>query len=186
MLTLKSRITEGPVCRGRLKTNVMKQLKKIIEYAELSESELSAEDLMLVNNAKCATSASYSPFSHFSVGAAVLLANGEVVKGCNQENDAFPSGLCAERTAIFSAGAQFPDIPITAIAIAAFSDGDFLDDPITPCGACAQVMFQVERKFADSNLKLKIILYGKKRTFILNSVESLLPFSFKLDSDIKK
>lgn len=155
----------------------MKTLQHIISYEELAPNELSADVLSLIEEAKKATEASYSPFSHFQVGAAARLQNGAVVRGCNQENDAYPSGLCAERTALFAAGAQYPDVPVLQLAIAAQTGGAFIDEPITPCGGCAQVLLQTEMR---SKTPLHIYLYGKNRVLHLTGVKSILPFAFTL------
>lgn len=155
----------------------MKQLVKTICYEALSTSELTSVEQALVNSARNATKGSYSPYSHFAVGAAVLLDDGTVVLGANQENGAYPSGLCAERTALFSAGANYPNRKVVAIAIAAFTNGAFLDEPITPCGACAQVMAETETR---AGKPLNILLYGEKCTYRLTGVNSILPFAFSL------
>lgn len=155
----------------------MKQLEKTIKYDALDEIDFSEEERLLVAAAKEATKGSYSPYSHFSVGAAVLLDNGVVVKGANQENGAYPSGLCAERTALFAAGANYPENKVLAIAIAAYTEGDFLKDPITPCGSCAQVMAETESRAGQP---MKIILYGSRCSYRLSGVSSILPFAFSL------
>ena len=155
----------------------MRQLVKTIKYEALDESDFSAEERMLVDAAKEAVKGSYSPYSHFSVGAAVLLDNGVVVRGANQENGAYPSGLCAERTALFAAGANYPEQKVVAIAIAAFTNGSFLQEPITPCGSCAQVMAETE---ARAGQPMKIILYGTNGSYRIGGVGSILPFAFSL------
>ncbi|MBO4333929.1 MAG: cytidine deaminase [Paludibacteraceae bacterium] len=155
----------------------MRQLVKTIKYEVLDEADFSAEERMLVDAAKEAVKGSYSPYSLFAVGAAVLLDNGVVVRGANQENGAYPSGLCAERTALFAAGANYPEQKVVAIAIAAFSNGAFLQEPITPCGSCAQVMAETE---ARAGLPMKILLYGANGSYRINGVGSILPFAFSL------
>mgnify|MGYP001331035435 CR=1 FL=1 len=117
---------------------------KIYDYNELSDA-----DRQLMDAAREATQRSYAPYSHFSVGAAARLANGTVVTGTNQENAAYPSGLCAERTTLFYANSQYPDQAVETLAIAARNERDFLDDPIPPCGACRQVM--LKQKNASNN-----------------------------------
>ena len=112
---------------------------KIYDYSELSDA-----DRQLIDSAREATQRSYAPYSHFSVGAAARLADGTVVTGTNQENAAYPSGLCAERTTLFYANSQYPDQAVETLAIAARNERDFLDDPIPPCGACRQVMLETE------------------------------------------
>ena len=153
----------------------MKALRKTINYIALQFHELSDDEKELVEKAKAATLSTYSPYSHFGVGAAVRLGNGEVVTGANQENVAFPSGLCAERTALFAAGASFPDQKVTKIAIAARHAGSIIESPITPCGACCQVMLESEKR---AGAPLTIYLHGKNVTYKLTGVQSLLPFSF--------
>lgn len=159
----------------------MKQMKIEINYDFVSESELSKEDLELVNRAKEATKNSYANYSHFNVGAALRLENGDIIIGANQENAAFPSGLCAERTAVFAAQAQHPDQPIEALAIAAKNVNGFIKEPISPCGPCRQVILEVEDRYKKP---VRIILYGTDGIYIIKSVKDLLPFSF-VDANMK-
>lgn len=116
----------------------------------------------------------YSIYSHFSVGAAVLMDNGEIVIGSNQENVAYPSGMCAERTAIYYAGTIYAGIDIKAIAIAAFNKGEQTNDIISPCGACRQVMAEVIKRYGKD---FDVIMIGKERTVQIKA-SGLLPFSF--------
>lgn len=143
---------------------------KIYEYEELN-----AADRELLDAARQATYRSYAPYSHFSVGAAARLANNIIVTGTNQENAAYPSGLCAERTTLFYANAQYPDQPVETLAIAARTEKDFIDSPIPPCGACRQVMLETEQRF---NRPMRIMLYGKKEIYVMEGVGTLLPLSF--------
>ena len=122
-----------------------------------------------------AISGSYAPYSNFNVGAAVMLEDGEIIKGSNQENAAYPSGLCAERTALFYAGANRTDKAITAIAIAAGQNGVLCNSPATPCGACRQVMAQYQLK---GGKPMKVILVGSEKTWVFDKVEDLLPLIF--------
>jgi cytidine deaminase len=123
--------------------------------------------------------AAYAPYSHFNVGAAVLLANGKIVKGNNQENASYPVGLCAERVAIFSAGANYPGIPVEAIAVIATSDHFHLDRPVPPCGACRQAIAEYEHRY---NKKIKMIMAGETGKVLLSeSIENLLPYQFNAD-----
>lgn len=139
-------------------------------------SELSDADRVLVDTARRATYRAYAPYSHFSVGAAILLSNGETVSGSNQENAAFPSGLCAERTAAFYAHSTYPDARFVTIAISARgTDGTALAAPIAPCGACRQVLLEYETLAGQD---VKVILDGKEEIFIIPSVRSLLPVAF--------
>ena len=143
------------------------------EYA--SVDELSAHDRILAEAAIEAVATSYAPYSNFNVGAAVRFNDGEIVKGSNQENAAYPSGMCAERTALFYASASRPGVPMNALAIAAAQNGELLKDPVTPCGACRQVMIQYQLK---SGNPMEIILIGANRIWKFANVESLLPFVF--------
>lgn len=138
--------------------------------------ELTPEQRMLVDRAREATFRSYAPYSEFNVGAAVLLSDGEIVEGSNQENAAFPSGLCAERTACFYAHSRFPDARFVAIAIAARDkDGEFVAQPIPPCGACRQALLEYE---ALSGRPVQVLLAGRDKVLIVESVSALLPLSF--------
>ncbi len=157
----------------------MEKFKVCIDYVVLQDEELNEQDRILVQRAKDATYNSYSPYSHFSVGAAVRIANGEVYSGSNQENAAFPSGLCAERCVLFYAHAQYPEEVVETIAIAArHSDGRFAEGPISPCGACRQVLAETEYR---NKKPLRILLYGTRGTLVFENVESLLPFMFTDD-----
>ena len=147
-----------------------------IAYQEYdSLSELHPEDLTLATAAIEAVESSYAPYSNFNVGAAVMYEDGGIVKGSNQENAAYPSGICAERTALFYASAQCPDKPITALAIAAKQNGELCANPVAPCGACRQVMIQYQIKGGQP---IKIILIGAEKILKFDRVESLLPFVF--------
>ena len=141
--------------------------------------ELNADQKMLIEKAKSQANNAYAPYSGFRVGAAVLLANGEVFGGNNQENAAYPSGLCAERVAMFYANAQYPDVPVTTIAIAAFTAGGFLADPVTPCGSCRQVLIETESRYGKD---ITVLLYGTKNTSVLGNVKQLLPLRFEKSS----
>ena len=147
---------------------------KVYQYDELNEADRS-----LMKTAMEATARSYAPYSHFSVGAAALLNNGTIVTGTNQENAAYPSGLCAERTTLFYANSQYPDQAVETLAIAARNERDFLDDPIPPCGACRQVMLETEKRFKQP---MRILLFGKKGIYEMKSVGALLPLSFDASS----
>lgn len=154
----------------------MKNITINISVCIKQDNELSQQDLLLVNQAKEATFRSYAPYSHFYVGAAVLLSNGVIVTGSNQENAAYPSGTCAERTTVFYANSQYPDQSITKIAVAARgTDGNFLTGPIPPCGACRQVLIEYEKK---GGCNIEVMLYGTAGTYCLQSVKDLLPLTF--------
>jgi len=143
------------------------------EYESLAQ--LDAEDKDLAQAAVEATAQSYAPYSNFNVGAAVLFEDGVVVKGANQENAAYPSGLCAERTALFYASASRPDKAMTAIAIAAGQNGELCKNPATPCGACRQVMAQYQTK---SGRPMRVLLIGAERIWRFEKVDDLLPLIF--------
>ena len=143
------------------------------EYESLAQ--LDAEDKDLAQAAIEATAQSYAPYSNFNVGAAVLFEDGVVVKGANQENAAYPSGLCAERTALFYASASRPDKAMTAIAIAAGQNGELCKNPATPCGACRQVMAQYQTK---SGRPMRVLLIGAERIWRFEKVDDLLPLIF--------
>ena len=148
---------------------------RIYDYEELSEA-----DRELIDKAKEATQTSYAPFSKFCVGAAARLANNIIVTGTNQENAAYPSGLCAERTTLFYANSQYPDQAVETLAIAARNErGEFLEEPIPPCGACRQVMLETEKRFKRP---MRILLSGEKGIYELRSVGALLPLSFDASS----
>jgi len=137
--------------------------------------ELEAKDRILAQAAIDAMNGAYAPYSHFHVGASVRLSNGEIVIGANQENAAFPSGLCAERTAMFSAGARFPQEDICSIALVGGFDGNITEHPATPCGACRQVMAQYQSK---SGKPISVIMIGKEEILKFEKVDDILPFIF--------
>lgn len=138
--------------------------------------ELPDADREVVDAARAATANSYAIYSHFNVGAAVRLANGIIVSGSNQENAAYPSGLCAERTTLFWANSQYPTQPVEVLAIAARNEQGELATPIPPCGACRQVILETEKRFSKA---MRIILYGAKECYVIeDGVKALLPLSF--------
>jgi len=153
----------------------MKQLCIKTNLSSYTWDELSEQDQHLLNLAKEMTQKSYSPYSHFQVGAVALLADGTIVKGSNQENAAYPSGLCAERTTLFAANANYPNVPVVALAVACFMQGHFTANPSAPCGACRQVMLETEHRF---NTPMRVLLYGEKTTFVLDKASDLLPICF--------
>lgn len=152
-----------------------KEIRIIYHEAE-GINELTEEMCELVMEARKISDKAYSPYSGFSVGAAVRLANGKIITGNNQENAAYPSGLCAERTALFYANANFPEVPVEAIAISAHNARGIVKEPVKPCGSCRQVMLETEIRFTN---KIKIILDGQKSVYIIDGVDSILPMSFK-------
>ncbi len=153
----------------------MRTLDFTIQAQACSFAELTSEQQLLVERAKENTKRSYSPYSHFSVGAAILLADGTIVNGANQENAAYPSGLCAERTAMFYANAEHPNTPVKAIAIACADANGFIAQAGAPCGSCRQVLLETEHRFQQD---IEIILYGTEETLIFPSAKSLMPYCF--------
>lgn len=148
-----------------------------VKYREYNLNELSDSEKDLLLNADEATKKSYSPYSHFRVGAAILFEDGSIIRGNNQENAAYPSGLCAERVALFYASANYPDKKVISIAVTAKSKEIDIFEPVTPCGACRQVMLEYEEKQKDS---ISILLKGEGDTvYKLETVRSLLPLSFE-------
>jgi len=155
----------------------MKEKKIELSFISAQLSELSEKEQQLVDNAKSALKTAYAPYSGFLVGASVLLENGEIINGSNQENVAYPSGLCAERVALFYAGARYPDIKVKTIAVSVLSKNFEVNDVVSPCGACRQVMAEYEDKQEQS---IKVILHSPTdEVLIANTVEDLLPFMFK-------
>ena len=153
----------------------MKEINLVTKIRVYSYSELSETDKNLVDLAKNATQRAYAPYSRFNVGAALLLENGAVITGSNQENVAFPSGTCAERTTCFYAHSSYPGVRFVKLAIAAFHNGAFTPHPVSPCGACRQVLAEYEKLGGE---KLEIILYGDKEIYVLSEVADLLPLIF--------
>ncbi|MBR0523697.1 MAG: cytidine deaminase [Prevotella sp.] len=150
------------------------ELKSVIKVCQMDE--LSAEEKHIVEMAIEATNRSYAPYSKFHVGAAVLLDNGVELAGCNQENAAYPSGLCAERTALFYAGAQYPEVGVSLLAIAARgTDGELTEEPTGPCGSCRQVIIESETRAGHP---IRILLYGRKYVYVIEGIRPLMPLTF--------
>ena len=138
--------------------------------------DLPKEDFELLKLAKKAVKSAYAPYSQFFVGAAILLENGKISIGNNQENAAYPSGLCAERVAIFHASAKYPNIPIKKIAVSVASKTQIINEPVSPCGGCRQVISEYEMKY-DS--PISIIMSGETgQIYVSDSIENLLPIMF--------
>lgn len=147
---------------------------EIEEYRTLKE--LPEADVVLLQKAKEALKGSYAPYSEFHVGAAALLENGEFVLGSNQENTAYPSGLCAERVALFHAQSAFPGVPVLALAITAQCDHFVTTDPITPCGSCRQVISEVEKRQQN---RIRVVMKGEKGIIqAVEGIDQLLPLLF--------
>lgn len=149
------------------------EIKIQVEYRLINE--LSDSERELIEAAKKATDNSYSPYSHFRVGAALRLSDGRIAIGANQENAAFPSGLCAERSAIFAAQSNWPEQSIESIAIAARNENGFVAVPVSPCGSCRQVMLEMEERYKHP---IRVLLYGTQGVHVINSVKDLLPLCF--------
>ena len=154
------------------------ELKSTVWLAQYDE--LKEEDRSLVDLAKEATHRAYAPYSHFHVGAALRTEGGHLVTGNNQENAAYTNGICAERNTIFAAQNLYPDEAIVSLAIAAFNDNDYTISPVSPCGACRQVMVEIEARYKKP---IRILLYGKNGTYILEKgVKTLMPLQFDPDA----
>lgn len=154
----------------------MKELEIKPTILEVQMEELTDTERELIELAIEGTNRSYAPYSNFNVGAAILLKNGVKLIGCNQENAAFPAGICAERAAIFAAGAQYPDQPITMLAITARNkEGKLIDVPASPCGPCRQVIIETETRFKQP---VRILLYGTKCVYVMDGIKNLMPLSF--------
>jgi len=154
-----------------------------IHFTEFSSAdELEIKYKHLIEKAKDAAQRAYAPYSSFFVGAAVMLANGEIVEGNNQENAAYPSGLCAERVALFYANSLYPNTSVQAIAICAFSNGKLTSEPVPPCGSCRQVLVESETRF---NTPINIFLAGQNKIIKIESASELLPFNFNKEMLLK-
>jgi cytidine deaminase len=143
---------------------------KVCSWDELTDAQQS-----LISEAKQMTAQSYSPYSHFRVGAAARLEGGVVVKGSNQENAAYPSGLCAERTTLFAANANYPDRAVESLAIACRRGELFTAKPGAPCGSCRQVMIETEHRYGRP---MEVLLYGEDEIYVIESAQDLMPLGF--------
>jgi cytidine deaminase len=155
----------------------MKEINIETHFSEFENlNELSIEDQNLMLQAVNIRKKAYAPYSKFRVGAALLLENGEVILGSNQENAAYPSGLCAERVAIFHAGANYPDVKILKIAITATSDFKSNTTPIPPCGSCRQSIAEYE---FNQDAPIEILFMGETgMIYKSKSIKNLLPLAF--------
>lgn len=155
---------------------VRKREIKVLYYEYDNTSDLNPEEQKLLKTSSAAALNAYAPYSGFKVGAALMLEDGTVITGNNQENAAYPSGLCAERVATFTAGAQYPNRKIKSIAITAHSDNIKITFPVPPCGACRQVLAEYEKRYKCS---IKVILQGETgKILTVDSVAELLPLVF--------
>ncbi|MBR1415998.1 MAG: cytidine deaminase [Prevotella sp.] len=154
----------------------MRELQIQPHIMDCQMDELSDAEQQLLRQAIEATGRSYAPHSHFHVGAALQLEDGTVLPGCNQENAAFPAGLCAERSALFAAGAQYPDVAPVMLAIAARNPaGELTPEPVSPCGTCRQVIIETETRYRRP---LRLLLYGANRVYVMDGISNLMPLSF--------
>lgn len=162
-----------------MKKIIMKdiELKTVIQVCKIEE--LSEEVRHLVGKAITATENSYSPYSKFRVGAAVRLEDGTEIMGANQENAAFAVTMCAERSAIFNAQSNHPELAICEIAIAACNVNGLTKEPVSPCGSCRQVLLEMEQRYKRN---IKIYLCGKDEVYVVDSIKDLMPLSFIDDS----
>ena len=156
---------------------MMTKKKRECEYIEVNQLDtLDEQDIKLIEKAKEASKTAYAPYSKFHVGAAVLLDNGEIILGSNQENAAYPSGLCAERVALFYCGANYPEIPVKDIAIVALGKSNIITDkPVPPCGACRQVIVETAGRFKQT---IRLLLVGKESVIEIKDANDLLPLLF--------
>ena len=160
----------------------MKEITFQIKFTEYGATDqLIESDYGLIIKAREAAKNAYAPYSGFRVGAAVQLGNGLIVTGNNQENAAYPSGLCAERTALFYASGQYPNVPILAMAVSTLNGSDVPSEIAKPCGACRQVMAEYED---ISGQPLRVILDSADKIMVINGIDNLLPFRFKKE-DVK-
>lgn len=152
---------------------------RVFVYEYESVSELAEGDQKLIREARQIAENAYAPYSGFNVGAALLLENGEIIKGNNQENAAFTPGMCAERVALFYANSAYPGLPVKTLAVTASNKHGVLEDSVKPCGSCRQAILETEVRF---NQPIRIILDGKNKIQVFEGVENLLPFAFKPDA----
>jgi len=157
----------------------MESFEIITKIRIYSLQECSEEKKVLIEKAKNAALSAYAAYSNYHVGAAVLLEDGTIVTGNNQENAAYPSGLCAERTALFYANSRYPELAVKTIAIAAYNKGQFTPDICSPCGSCRQVLVEVENRYGKP---VEIIMYGEKHIYEVDSIRDLLQLSFGKES----
>lgn len=157
----------------------MKKRDLTIPIVEKSLEELSEIERELIKEAQRVAQEAYAPYSKFRVGAAVRLESGKIVSGSNQENAAYPSGLCAERTALFYAGAQYPDDPVTALAVVAFKEDGSQATVAAPCGSCRQVILESATRYEHP---FRVLLAGPRDVLIVEDCRDLLPIGFDASS----
>lgn len=155
-----------------------KEELKIIYYSYKDQGELTGNRPALIEQAREASRKAWAPYSGFRVGAALELENGAIISGNNQENVAYPSGLCAERVALFYASSQYPGVAVKKLAIAAYSGQHFTEKPVYPCGDCRQVLMEHEHR---TGKKMEVIMFGEKEIKVVKSAADLLPLPFDYD-----
>ncbi|PWV49749.1 cytidine deaminase [Chitinophaga sp. S165] len=154
--------------------------KHSFEYQSFQDSAaLPTADLRLLEEAREVTGQAYAPYSNFYVGAAILLANGIVVRGTNQENASFPAGICAERVALSTAASLYPGVPILTIAVSYHNPSGSNDTPISPCGICRQTLSEYEGRQQQS---IRVIMSGQTgKVFVIQTIRHLLPLGFSAE-----
>ena len=150
--------------------------ESVVEWTSLRYDELNTVELELAGRAKRHALQAYAPYSGFKVGAALLLSNGEVIGGSNQENAAYPSGLCAERVALFSAATQYPEAAPVQMAVIAMTNGEIIAGPVSPCGGCRQTFEEVRKRYGCD---FELLLCGKDKVIKISS-SALMPLAFHL------
>ena len=154
----------------------MKEEEIRILFTEYNDiKELSADDRKVAEASLEAAKKAYAPYSEFKVGAAILLSDGTIVRGANVENAAYPSGSCAEKTALSYTVSNFPELHSVTISIAAMSGDNLTDEPVPPCGNCRQMLLEEEQRLGR---EIRIILVGSKRVIVLKSSGALMPLQF--------
>lgn len=153
-----------------------RRIVRNVEIEVLGYDDLSKEERQLCSVAEKVRLDAYAPYSNFLVGAALELSNKVILTGNNQENAAYPSGLCAERVALFFAGANYPNVSPLRMAIAAsHHNASVLEEPAAPCGSCLQALQEYESRFGGL---LEILLLGKSEVWKVQGLHNLLPFAF--------
>lgn len=170
---MKSKPLREPCC------GAMQPREQVLRYRVYDGlTSLPAAYVELARAAVSACAGSYAPYSSYHVGAAVRLDSGVVVLGANQENAAYPSGLCAERVALFSAFAQHPGAELTMLAVAAMRDGALVECVVTPCGACRQVLLEY---CSRSDRAVPVIMVARQQAVVVDDARELLPLAFELE-----
>lgn len=157
----------------------MKEYNIYISACVAKQWELTVEEQELIKEAVNAAQTSYSPYSHFAVGAALKIDTGEIIKGSNQENASYPVGCCAERTALFWTGANRKGATICEMAIVSINGGQVTKDITAPCGMCRQALLEVEHR---QNSPIRVLLCGKEDVYIFNQAADLLPLGFNAET----